>query len=705
MYKRIIELIVEFSYRTECTIEDLAFKYQVSPQTIRNDIHAINVLLSEHDYEKIQIHKGTVICPENFTEIKRYINLKASEANLYSYHLSREELCIVTTVILLFTEKYITINQLAEQLSVSRTTFINHSSSLREYTQSLGLDMHSSSNKGLILKNTETEKRIALVKLIELTVRENEFLLNLILKSNIVTKQDDRKLTKNILYKIQQEFKISLSNQLFVCLNYYLNFTIEKIRTEHYIDSSPIKEPDFFCCAERILTAVSTACELPVINSEILFLSRVLKDLFLPSGMMEHSRNTMEIQLLTAVLIENISDFLHIDLKHDFQLLESLSSHLTSIYKNSVTDKADNPVLNDVRTTQITVIHAVKENIKPIEQYFQRPLSEVEILYITIHFSAAIERYRSAHYVYRVVVACNAGIGTSQFIKAKLSCFTNIHVIRTVNSWEISSLTTEDADLLISAVPIYQSPIEFINISGNITNQDLMRISKKIRDMYNAGIKPAAIIPNHTADRIISAIRPVLYELIPQDAEKVFQKVKDAVYYAANYTPPVLDSVSSPCLHQLLTPAFIQLDVRCTDWKDTIYQAASPLLQEQYFHQDYLEEMIQITEKYGAYYIVSDGVALLHATPRKNSYKLGMSLTRLDPPVLFHTPDSQKPISYVIFLSVIDKKEHLRALFSLIHLLKDPSFIQQLDLTKTPEDVYHLIYLNEKNIKTNKGEF
>ena len=694
MYKRIIELIVEFSYQTECTLEDLANKYQVSTQTIRNDINMINELLSEHHYEKIQIKKGVIICPENFTEIKRYVNLRASESNLYFYHFSKEELCIVTTIILLFREKYTTINQLAEQLSVSRTTFINTSVLLREYTQQLGLKMYSSSNKGLILKNTENEKRSALVKLIEQTVTENEFLLNLILKSNIVTRQDNRKITQNVLYEIQHELGISLSDQTFTILNYYLNFAIEKIHTKNYIDMYQIREPDFCCCAEKILSFLSAVCNIPVIRSEILFLSSTLKNLISPSGIAGPSRNTMEIQLLTTALIDKISDYLHIDLKHDFQLLENLSSHLISIATISVTDKNDNPVLNDIRNTQSDVIRAVKENIRPVEDYFQRPLSETEIIYIAIHFSAAIERYRSNHYVYRVVVACNTGTGTSQFIKAKLSCFTNIHVTRLINSWEISSLTPEDADLLISAIPIYQSPIEFINVSGNITNQDLMRISKKIRDMHNAGIKPAAVIADNTIERIINAIRPVFYKLVDKNADEVFGKITEAIYYAADYTPPSLERDSSPCLYQLLTPAFIQLDTHCTDWKDTIYQSAVPLFERQYFHKNYLKEIIHITETYGAYYIISEG---------QNSYKLGIALTRLQASVLFPTPDGPKPVSYIILLSVIDKKEHLRALFSLIHLLKDPSFMRKIEHAKTSDEVSHLIYLNEKNIK--KGDF
>lgn len=107
-----------------------------------------------------------------------------------------------------------------------------------------------------------------------------------------------------------------------------------------------------------------------------------------------------------------------------------------------------------------------------------------------------------------------AGTGTSQLIKAKLFCLSNITVIRTVSSWEISSLSKDDGDLLISTIPIYQSPIPFINISANVTDQDLILISNKIREMYNTGILPGqSEITNSTLQKIIANIQPVFMNL------------------------------------------------------------------------------------------------------------------------------------------------------------------------------------------------
>ena len=80
MYKRIIEIIVDLS-KNNFTLDKLSKKYNVSKQTIRNDIDVINDILDECHFEKITIKAGHILRPDNFTEIKRYINSKIAETN------------------------------------------------------------------------------------------------------------------------------------------------------------------------------------------------------------------------------------------------------------------------------------------------------------------------------------------------------------------------------------------------------------------------------------------------------------------------------------------------------------------------------------------------------------------------------------------------------------------------------------------------
>ena len=691
MYKRIIEIIVDLS-KNNFTLDELSKKYNVSKQTIRNDIDVINDILDECHFEKIIIKAGHILRPDNFTEIKRYINTKIEATNLYSYHLSKEESIILITVILIFRDKYVTIEQLSDALLIGRTTLFNRLHAIRQYIDSLGLTMYSSSNKGIILKNTELEKRKALVELICQTVRDNEFLLNLILKLNLVTKHDYRRIIKNILHNIQHEFQISFSDNTLLALNYYLNFMIERIEDLNCLENSIPAHDSSLEYAKRILSAISSQCNIPVMDNEINFLSSVLDSTITYSSSSRNIQQAMPIQLLTSELISRVSDALQINLNQDFELYENLSSHLISIYKNSIVNEEDNPVLDDVRSSQPDLVNIVEANIQPVEIYFQRKLNETEIIYIVVHFSTALERNRYENYIYNVIIACNAGIGISQLLKTKLSYIKNIHVVRTIDSHDIANLSTEDADLLISAVPIYQCPIEFVNISSRLTNDDLLKITNKIKKMYEAGItpvKPGIEIAN--ADEIAEAIRPVIYEVVEKDPDSAFHRIRQTIYDTVNRTVVNTADTNSPRLYELLSPKFIQLDLPCTDWQDVIRKVCLPLLNQQYFNSDYINEIIKVTEEYGPYYILAPEVALPHASPGKNSYKTGISFARLSEPVDFGT-DQKAPVRYVFVLSVVDKQSHLRSLFTLIQLIRSSRFIEQLSKAKNPDQVHRVIY-------------
>lgn len=146
-------------------------------------------------------------------------------------------------------------------------------------------------------------------------------MLNIILKSNIVTRQDFRKNTQKIIYKFQNIYKFSLSHHDFVILNYYLNFIIARIEKGNFVEYTANKN-SLFCCSQEIMVELCKTFQLPVIESETYFLSDLLNEILAPAENNNNSLDIMMIQILTTKLIKNISNCLDIDLTQDFQLLE-----------------------------------------------------------------------------------------------------------------------------------------------------------------------------------------------------------------------------------------------------------------------------------------------------------------------------------------------------------------------------------------------
>lgn len=699
MYKRLIDIVDDLSENKKLKIDDISEKYHVTNQTIRNDINNINELLNDSKRNNIGIDKGEISCPPDFYYIKRYINDVLKHTTLYTYRMSKEELSDLTIIFLLFQDNVITINELSSTLYVGRTTFINRLPHIKKYAESLGLSLLSSPNKGLTLNNDELSRRKALIKIIEELIQDNEFFLNLILKTNIVTTTDYRRILDNIINAVQKEIKVRFASNISRALVYYLNFMVSRMESLDYVsDSIKTQTGTALQLSFRIMEYISYYCNVPRIKSEGEFLTYLLGGVFKYESILESCNESIPLQILTNILIENVSDDLNIDLTDDFELYENLSNHLIMIYNSNKQDMVQNDILTDILANQKKLIDIIKKNIFDIEAYYKRILSEVEIIYIVIYFSTAIEKKRFNNYVYRVIIACNSGVAVSQLIKVKLAYFSNIEVVKTIDSHEIHNIKPDDADLLISAVKIFECPIEFINVSTSIDNDDLVQISNKIREMYDRGIFPKEVKKfNRLAEDISDAVKPLIYKYVDKDQEKVFDLLKEQIVSTLEKNNDNYNENEKKCAYQLLTPTYIKLDYQCNCIEDAIKEASKNMISNKYFTEKYLKEMIDVTIKYGPYYIVAPGVAMPHGMPGVNSHKLGMSLIRLKNDIVIDT-NSDIHIKYLIVLSIIDKESHLKALFHIISLFKDKLLRQELDACKTSFDVNKLLYDYEKRI-------
>ena len=145
------------------------------------------------------------------------------------------------------------------------------------------------------------------------------------------------------------------------------------------------------------------------------------------------------------------------------------------------------------------------------------------------------------------------------------------------------------------------------------------------------------------------------------------------------------EEIFAPCLHHLLPPDHIQLDVRCTDWRDAVRRSAEKLLNSGYIEARYIDAMIANIEENGPYVVLSPGFAMPHEGLEQGSIKVGMNLIRLNPPVDFGEEEFD-PVEFVCCLSAVDHKLHLKAFFNLVNMLGNPDFKDALRKAGSPQE-------------------
>ena len=147
----------------EISLTELAEEFQISQRTVRNDLNAINDLLTEQTLANIRLGKGgKILRQKDFPEILKSLD----EKDFYDYKLSKEERKKIASVLLVTVSGYITLSEIAEHMAVSRATVINDLDEIKIYIHKGNLEVQSHPNKGLSVKGSESDRRVFLLGLV-----------------------------------------------------------------------------------------------------------------------------------------------------------------------------------------------------------------------------------------------------------------------------------------------------------------------------------------------------------------------------------------------------------------------------------------------------------------------------------------------------------------------------------------------------------
>lgn len=697
MNQRSMEIVQLLSKeKDEITVSGFAEYFQVSQKTIRNDLKEINFILERNEREKVIIHSGGVITPPN--DFKEGLPLLL-EGDFYQYKLSKEERKQVAATMIVNSTDYITLATIAEQLFVSRATIINDLKDIKAFIKEQKLNVTSHANKGLRIEGAESEKRRFLLNILRpsLSVYGNS---NHIIANNINVQAGDGSIIQKILGEQEQRYKKYLDDASFKEIILYLRIMINRNQMGEFLEPLEDTNNDNYMFALDVLKHISQYCGVVTTEDDIKDFSRYLENVRCINDN-SFSNDTVIIQMITRQYISGISSELGIDINSDYDFFENLSNHLKSVISAPPMEYQEIDMINEVLEENQDILEAVINQMYIIYQYTDRILNDVEIKFIAIHVCAAIERKKNKEIIFRVIIACHAGIGTSRLLLEKLKKHFKFRVVDVISAHEAMRLDPKSADFVISTVPLECCPLEHVVVSAAFNDADYIRVGSKIDALRNCRNLPIGGIEEDglSARGLIEELSPVVFDMIGEKQKaKCFMKEISAVI--RRYFKQTLENEAEiilPYLHHLLTAANIELDVECEDWKDAVRKSGEKLVERGYIEERYIDAMIQSIEEYGSYVVLSKGFAMPHAKVEDGSIRLGMYLIRLKNPVPFGVEELD-PVEFVCCLSVVDQKSYLKAFFNLVNMLKDEEYRKKLQDAKNSEEMTEIIEKYERSM-------
>jgi mannitol operon transcriptional antiterminator len=682
MKERSSRILIQLTEAKDTTLAELAQDYEVSERTIRNDVSEINSELRDAGYGCIAFARGgRIICPADMAKS----SVELLKGNFYSYKLSKRERVGVTVEMLLTAHAYITLAQISDHLFVSRSTVIGDLDNIKDVIRRGRLKLISYSSKGLRVEGDEGNRRLLLIQM--LYQAENTSLQQSMM-SSVGCLAEDILILQKILREKEKQYKCYLTDNSFREIVLYLGVSIFRMKQGCHLASGLSGNTDKMNMARSLYDLVAQYHAVTAPLPEVAFLSVLLgKAHYLKRQ--ESDEEAIKIQLLTRQFIAAISAQLAVNIAGDYDFFENLSNHLISTLQTELMfDTVDSPIHKLVESHQ-EIYEVVCRYKSILEAYAGRCLAVCEIDYIMVHICAAVERAKNKSVPFNVIVACNAGIGTSRLLLEKLEKHFNFRIVDIMATHNTKDISPGECDFIVTTVPLADCDVDSVVVSPLLTDEDCLRIAAKMETLRNTmGGRIRKPVPEISASGIIEQLEPVLRQEFPEASDEALRHVRKTIrlYFSSVQAERPLGYM----LHYLLPASHIRMDVECRTWQEAVRESAQCLLNLGYIKPQYVQAIIENIERNGPYIVISRGFALPHESPQHGSIKMGMSLIRLKQPIAFGNAELD-PVEFVCCLSPVDQQSHLEAMFSLINMLQDESFKQLLREARTSAEAARII--------------
>ncbi len=585
--------------------------------------------------------------------------------------LSRQQRTRIILLYLLVVEEPISTAQLVEVENFSRSTLFKDICEIENWLGNYGLQLKRKSAKGLWVEGNEESRRFALVRLLREELGDKYWyqLSHTFLNSrkfcsstvssrfSLFINQLELPFCRRLVQNIEDSIGVSMSVISQAEIMVYLGVAILAMRVGNIIEDEPdqeIRQSDEFEIAQLIgyqiekkYDAKPSQKELEIIAA--LIMSSKWDNIYLPGdeNQAAHLSATRKSEQIAAEIVNICSMRLHPMLKIDQTLVYELAHHLDyAIFRLKHHIPIRNAHLKTIQEKYDQVYRIAESSAFVLENEINLPIPAEEIGFIAMYLLSALERLRTVEDSRISVIITNDGTRSkSSLLKSRLEHeFPNLRVAQIINTFDLIPDTSENAEMIISTMPLEDPPLPVIEVSPFLELEDIKNIQRWI-------------------------------------AEKSQSKHRNSLD----------DFEQQNNLVDLLKMSHITLAKSAQNWQEIVQLASQPLIQNNCIQPRYVQAMIDLIENHGFYMYMGSGVLLLHAKPTDGVNGLCISLLRLSKP--FHFKDERIPdIDLIFVLGASDDNSHLTALFQLNEIVQVPECMQAMRKAGKASEIIHALW-------------
>lgn len=655
-------------------VNKLITTYRISLKTLKADVNEINDFLLEAKMSptKLNEKEKLILLEKDISKIQDRLN----HMDTYSYKMSREERQIYIIAELLMSQDYITMQNLAKELNVSRNTILNDFETVKDYCLAFSVNVLMKSSKGIKIECDQKDKENLLIQIfhdLENDYMERSFFHQLIqrkLKMKIpleIVKEDFRE------YMEQQHMLVSdrvfsyISIYLFVFMNQKIKVNKGKIVGKLTGDTAN----------DNLLNWFSDKYEIEVNKNDIKKFGRYMKQHDFNINSEQKEINNVELYGIIVYFLQIVGEDIECSLQSDTVLIESLLEHIKTL-KNWEDYDFDMSLSEELPIPKEILEKTIEKNSIILERYLRYPLTKEMKKSIMIHICAAFVRNFEYLNLLEVLIVCPGSMATGKYLEAQIKNYFDFKVVDVIPSKDVEGfLKRNKIDFVISTVNVKTESVPCVKVQAQLTMNDINEIQNIA---FLLGRK-------ENEDRYIEQ---KFLDIMKSFIEKLDVSKRDAFFDEVYALMDIkIQSIGKSVLAQMLTTSDIKIKQGMITWEQGILEAADILKKKGCVGDEYGERAVENVKEYGDYIIISKGIALAHAGKKEaHVYKDGLSLVMCPDGIEF----TEGNIVYLVFcFATVGEKEYLKLFQEIIALGKTKKKMKEILQQKNVASLYHVL--------------
>ena len=513
-------------------LKDVSAHLGVAAQTVKSDVQQIAPLMEKHHVRIDWLPGGQMrlLGQENMNYM-----LKAFRT-MQEFSLEKQAL-----LLLLLQEDFIVLQDMADTLFVSKSLMEKvMGAALKKYEE----EIESVRHHGIRIVTTQMERRNHFVEIImpyvhgvDFAKEIHAFHTNHFPLLNYINKQDvDRAIEAVRVIRSAEHFSFTDESitQLFLQMLYiqYVHRAWTFVPPDTFtagVVEGTAEEQQYLAVAQEVCT------RLAVPQEEVRYFGYLF--LILRKQAMSDTDYYLAAMHDTMMEILNvIRERMAVDFRGDDVLLRGLSVHIytTVVRKNHLRTAFWENDGQGIRQSYPIGLEMAILAAQVLGRRYDYAVSNEEILYLTLHFQAAIERMQNIGQTLRILVFCHYGMAAASLISARLERSAGVRVVGSMSMQSFRELAHVDADLVVSTENIEAGdgvpPI--IYVTPMLPDRELQQIRQFAETHCMESILMLYIMQAHIID-IEGA----------EDARAVLRRAADVLEQEGCVTPAYFDSL------------------------------------------------------------------------------------------------------------------------------------------------------------------